>query len=128
MTYRRYVTLHGIVTFLAFSIAATWIILSAVGHDKAKQRCVTNFFNSASDSTSQEGDALCNIFSWVTVGVMGGLWLMLAVVQVCVRLADARLLNLQVSRSTSSSSFRPTERTNVTIMISTTESMMDHYP
>jgi len=76
--YRRYVTIHGIITGLGFSVAATWIIWSAIGHSNAQQRCITNFF---SGSDSQEADTLCNIFPWVSVGIMGALWLILAVVQ-----------------------------------------------
>lgn len=79
--FRRYITLHGVVTALGFSVAATWIIWSAIGHDNAKQRCITDFFSSTSTSNSQEADTLCNIFPWVSVGIMGALWLLLASVQ-----------------------------------------------
>ena len=81
--YRRFVTIHGIVTGLGFSVAVSWIIWSAIGHDKAKQRCLKDFFDSTSGSNSQEGDTLCNIFPWVSVGIMGALWLIFAIVQVC---------------------------------------------
>lgn len=109
--YRRYVTVHGIITGLGFSVAATWIIWSAIGHSNAQQRCITDFFLG---SDTQEADTLCNIFPWVTVGIMGALWLILAVVQVC-DCRYARPSNLQIDSSTFSSFFRHTEKTNVAI-------------
>jgi hypothetical protein len=80
--FKRYVTLHGIVTLIAFSIAAAWIILSAARHATAKENCLTDFFSDESTSTS-EGDTLCTIFPWVDVGIMGGLWVLLAALHVC---------------------------------------------
>jgi len=77
--FKKYVTIHGIVTGLGFSVAASWIIWSAIGHNNAEQRCITDFF--ASGSNSPEASTLCNIFPWVSVGIMGALWLILAVVQ-----------------------------------------------
>jgi len=80
--YRRYVTLHGIAIVAAFSIAAAWIILSATRHSDAQSKCIQDFFSSTgSASSSSEGDALCNIFSWVDIGIMGALWILLAILQ-----------------------------------------------
>ncbi|KAH8988874.1 hypothetical protein EDB92DRAFT_2054407 [Lactarius akahatsu] len=59
--YRRYATLNTLVTVAAFSIAA-------------------KFFTAASDLTS-EGEKMCEIFPWVDIGVMGGLWVLLAISQ-----------------------------------------------
>jgi hypothetical protein len=81
--YRRYVTLHGIAIMAAFSIAAAWIILSATRHSDAQTKCIQDFFSSTgSASDSSEGEALCNIFSWVDIGIMGALWILLAILQV----------------------------------------------
>jgi len=66
----------------AFSIAAVWIILSAVGHDSAKKRCLSSFFTANDGTISSEGDALCTIFPWADVGIMGGLWVLLGAVHV----------------------------------------------
>jgi hypothetical protein len=65
---------------LAFSIAIVWVILSATRHSTAQSNCLKNFFNN--DNTNSEGKTLCNIFPWVDVGVMGGLWVILAILQV----------------------------------------------
>ncbi|CAL1695455.1 unnamed protein product [Somion occarium] len=76
--YRRYATLHLLITIAAFSVAAVWIIISAVRHNQAKAKCESDFF---ANSTTSEGDTLCEIFPWVDVGIMGGLWVLLAIVQ-----------------------------------------------
>jgi len=78
ITFRRYVTLHSLVTSGGFAVAAAWIIISATRHDTGKSRCLAKFF---SGEDSGEGEALCDIFSWATVGIMGGLWLVLAIMQ-----------------------------------------------
>ncbi|EKM83815.1 hypothetical protein AGABI1DRAFT_66797 [Agaricus bisporus var. burnettii JB137-S8] len=77
--YRRYATLHWMCVSAAFSIAAAWIILSAVRHSTASSRCIQTFFSDT--SLSSQGQKLCDIFSWVDVGIMGGLWVLLAILQ-----------------------------------------------
>ncbi|EPQ60744.1 hypothetical protein GLOTRDRAFT_68641 [Gloeophyllum trabeum ATCC 11539] len=80
--YRRYTTLHIMITSAAFSVAAVWIIISASRHSTAKSTCQTDFFaNATSGATSSEADTLCNIFPWVDVGLMGGLWVVMAIAQ-----------------------------------------------
>jgi hypothetical protein len=80
--FRRYTTLHGLITVAAFSIAAVWIGLSASRHKTAKSNCEQKFFTAVSDLTS-EGETMCEIFPWVDIGVMGALWVLLAISQVC---------------------------------------------
>ncbi|PFH54550.1 hypothetical protein AMATHDRAFT_52193 [Amanita thiersii Skay4041] len=75
--YRRYVSLHGILLVGAFAVAAVWIIISATRHETAKKNCLANFFPDTSGAS--EGDTLCNIFPWVDIGLMSGLWAVLAV-------------------------------------------------
>lgn len=60
-------------------MAAAWIILSATRHTTAKSNCLNNFFPTNGSSIGSEGDTLCGIFPWVDVGVMGGIWLVLAI-------------------------------------------------
>lgn len=79
--YRRYTTLHLLLTLAAFSVAAVWIALSAARHSTAMADCQARFF--ANTSEPSEGNTLCNIFPWVDVGLMSGLWVLLAVAQVC---------------------------------------------
>lgn len=79
ITYKRYAALNMFITIAIFSVAAVWIILSATGHNKAKANCQSEFFTS--DDTTSLSDTLCNIFPWVDVGVMGGIWLLLGIVQ-----------------------------------------------
>jgi hypothetical protein len=75
--FRRYVTLHTGASIAVFAIAAAWIIISATRHSTAISNCEANFF---SGSTS-EGETLCDIFSWVDIGVMAGAWVFFALVQ-----------------------------------------------
>ncbi|KAF8843993.1 hypothetical protein BDN67DRAFT_1000520 [Paxillus ammoniavirescens] len=81
--YRRYVTLHTGSTIVVFAIAAVWAIISAARHPTAQSNCESTYFptNDSNVSTSSEGQTLCDIFSWVDVGLMGGAWLFFAVVQ-----------------------------------------------
>ncbi|KAI0274632.1 hypothetical protein BC834DRAFT_814875 [Gloeopeniophorella convolvens] len=78
--FRRYTALHALVTVAAFSVAAVWIAISASRHSTAKSNCERKFFSATSDLTS-EGDTMCEIFAWVDIGLMGGLWVLLAITQ-----------------------------------------------
>ncbi|KAH9950482.1 hypothetical protein B0H21DRAFT_723506 [Amylocystis lapponica] len=79
--FRRYTTLHLLVTLGAFSVSAVWIIMSATRHSVAKSQCESDFFSQSDSITASEGGVLCNIFPWVDVGIMAGLWVLLAIVQ-----------------------------------------------
>ncbi|KAI8981290.1 hypothetical protein BD414DRAFT_420034 [Trametes punicea] len=79
--YRRYVTLHLLVTVAAFAVAAAWIILSAVHHNQAENKCLSDFFGGTVSANNSEGQTLCNIFPWADVGIMAGLWVLLAIMQ-----------------------------------------------
>jgi hypothetical protein len=83
ITFRRYVTLHILMSFAVFSVAAVWIAVSASRHSVAKSKCESNFFSGSSNDTdtNDEGLTMCNIFPWVDVGVMAGLWIVLALAQ-----------------------------------------------
>ncbi|KAL0580371.1 hypothetical protein V5O48_001616 [Marasmius crinis-equi] len=78
--FRRYLSLHSIALLAAFAVAAAWIILSATKHSDAKSKCLSDFFNTP--QTQSQGQTLCEIFPWVSVGVMGGLWALLAIMHV----------------------------------------------
>ncbi|OSD03591.1 hypothetical protein PYCCODRAFT_1466959 [Trametes coccinea BRFM310] len=79
--FRRYVSLHLMVTVAAFAVAAAWIILSAVRHNQAQDKCISDFFAGTISASNSEGETLCNIFPWADVGIMGGLWVLLAIMQ-----------------------------------------------
>ncbi|KAF7339389.1 hypothetical protein MSAN_02152800 [Mycena sanguinolenta] len=80
--FRRYITLHSLVTTAGFSVALAWIILSATKHSTAQANCITDFFTDVSSEAKSEGQTLCNIFPWVDVGVMGGLWVIMAAMHI----------------------------------------------
>jgi hypothetical protein len=79
--YRRYVTLHLLTMMTAFGVAALWIILSATRHGAAVTRCLQDFFTTSDSTFGNEGATLCDIFAWVDIGLMSGLWVFLAAVQ-----------------------------------------------
>lgn len=66
------------ITVAVFAVAGTWLALSATRHSKAQAACLTNFF----PDNSSLGTTMCNIFPWVDVGIMGGLWAFFAAIQV----------------------------------------------
>jgi hypothetical protein len=78
--YKTYVTIHSLAITAAFSVAAVWTIMSALQHQRARDRCLTDFFGGQTDDS--QGSTLCTIFPWVDVGIMGGLWVMLMVFHV----------------------------------------------
>jgi hypothetical protein len=80
--YRRYVSLHCLATLATFAVAAAWIILSATRHSTAESKCLNDFFLSGDAAQTSEGNVLCNIFPWVDIGVMCGLWVVLGILHV----------------------------------------------
>ncbi len=114
--YRRYVTIHSLLTVAAFGVAAAWLIISITRHNQAKSKCINDFFANTISATNDEGDTLCNIFSWADIGIMGALWVLFAIVQVMLfvvsALGDA---HHRVRRATSASFCRPLERGNAAI-------------
>jgi hypothetical protein len=80
--FRRYTTLHVLITVAAFSVAAVWIAISASRHNTAKTNCEQKFFTATPNLTS-EGTTMCEIFPWVDIGLMAGLWILLLISQVC---------------------------------------------
>jgi lysylphosphatidylglycerol synthetase-like protein (DUF2156 family) len=76
--FRRYVSLHSLAVVAAFAIAVVWIIISATRHTTAENNCLQKFFPDETD-TSGEGQTMCNIFPWVSIGIMGALWAVLAI-------------------------------------------------
>jgi len=76
--YRRYVTLHILSIVVVFAVGAAWTIVSATRHTTAKTNCINTFFTPNSSSAA----TLCGIFSWVDVGLMGGLLVFFAAVHI----------------------------------------------
>lgn len=75
----RYVLINSIFLYAAFVVAAAFLGISGARHSQAVASCQSAFF--AGDAN---GEQICNIFCWSTLGVMGVLWLLLLAVQVCV--------------------------------------------
>jgi hypothetical protein len=82
--FRRYVQLHLLVTIAAFAVAAAWTALSATRHSTAVNKCEKDFFaddNGDTSDISGAGEKMCDIFPWVDVGIMGGLILVIGIMQ-----------------------------------------------
>ncbi|KAJ4001017.1 hypothetical protein F5050DRAFT_1561732 [Lentinula boryana] len=80
--FRRYITFHGLIIVAAFALAAAWIIISASKHSTAESNCIADFFNTTDSTEQSEGNTLCNIFPWVDVGIMAGIWVWLAIMHI----------------------------------------------
>lgn len=102
--FRRYITLHLMAIVAAFAIAAAWIIVSASRHSTAQTNCITNFYNATTTTVSSEGKTLCNIFPWVDVGIMGGLWAVLGLAHVSCLVAPIILNSVSYHSFTRSTS------------------------
>lgn len=83
-----YSALNGIITLLAFVVAAVIIIVSAIRHTHAMEVCEKLYFTpppsatqQASQTLTEESQALCNAFTWADIGFMGGLWVILGLTQ-----------------------------------------------
>ncbi|KAF7799053.1 hypothetical protein EIP86_010283 [Pleurotus ostreatoroseus] len=63
----------------AFAVAAVWIALSAARHSTAQSTCISTYFTDTTEPS--EATTLCNIFPWVDIGLMAGLWVLLAIAQ-----------------------------------------------
>lgn len=80
--FRRYATLHSLVTLVAFAIAAAWVIISGSRHSTAMTNCENKFYPTAPNgSNTSEGQTVCDIITWVDVGLMAGAWVFFALVQ-----------------------------------------------
>ncbi|RXK40915.1 hypothetical protein M231_01763 [Tremella mesenterica] len=89
-TFKWYTLINFLSQTAAFSVAAALIVVSATSHNKAVTACEKQYFetNNSTSSTaianstlSSESSALCDAFTWADVGIMGGLWLLLLLVQ-----------------------------------------------
>ena len=71
-------------TVAVFAVAVAWAIISASRHSIAVAVCLKTFFPEAVANSTEatEGNTLCDIFPWVDVGIMGGLWAFFAAVHV----------------------------------------------
>ncbi|KAH9944063.1 uncharacterized protein BXZ73DRAFT_87031 [Epithele typhae] len=95
--FRRYVTLHSLVTVAAFGVAAAWIAISATRHTQAQDKCIADFFAGTVSANNSEGQTLCNIFPWADIGIMGALWVLLGIMQVRRLLLTSRVHPLTLS-------------------------------
>ena len=127
--FRRYTTIHILSTVAAFSVAAVWIVISFTRHNTATRDCEAEFFppegNTGQVDTESQGPILCNIFSWVTAGLMAALWVVLVVMQVCAPYGSQRMSSAYMeSSSTFTQLYRHTAQASAEITTSTTPSIL----
>jgi hypothetical protein len=84
--FRKYVTFNSVILYVGLSAALAFIGISAGRHQPAVDQCESSFFSSGNQTTTAQGDSegeqICNIFTWVVLGIMGGLWLVIFILQV----------------------------------------------
>ncbi|RSH92320.1 hypothetical protein EHS25_008735 [Saitozyma podzolica] len=89
-TFKFYSALNALAVAAAFIVSAALIIVSALRHSTAVAVCETAYFSNSTSTTtsstvnsmlSEEGPLLCGPFAWADVGIMGGLWVLLFLVQ-----------------------------------------------
>ncbi|KAG2366617.1 hypothetical protein BDR07DRAFT_1274275 [Suillus spraguei] len=81
--FRRYATLNSLITLVAFAIAAAWVIVSAKGHSTAVTNCENKYYSASAllGSNATEGQTVCDIITWIDIGLMAGAWVFFALVQ-----------------------------------------------
>ncbi|ODO08613.1 hypothetical protein L198_00344 [Cryptococcus wingfieldii CBS 7118] len=87
-TFKVYTLLNGLAVVAGFVCSAALIIASALKHDTAVTACEEKFFSdttntssSANSTLASEGQTLCSAFAWADIGMMGGLWVIMLIVQ-----------------------------------------------
>lgn len=67
---------------LALVVALVFIIISAARHSTAVNSCENLFANHNSTSTVTSGTQICNIWTWVQIGIMGLLFVIVGLCEV----------------------------------------------
>ncbi|WVQ79909.1 hypothetical protein IAT38_002010 [Cryptococcus sp. DSM 104549] len=103
-TFKVYTLLNLLAVVAAFACSAALIITSALRHDTSVTACENKFFSDTSSTSStanqtlaSEGEALCSAFAWADVGIMGGLWVIMLLVQGYFMFLTRRYSTSQVS-------------------------------
>lgn len=78
--YRTFVRTNISFIAVALLLALVWIILSMVNHNKGRDACVAQF-TAVGQTQTRDGETICNIFTWVQVGLLGFLWIFLTLAQ-----------------------------------------------
>jgi hypothetical protein len=110
LLFKRYLSLDWFITIAGFSISAAWIIISATRHSTAQTNCQTDFYSATSTvntaaSLASASDTVCNIFSWVDVGIMGGLFVVLVLMQLYMLIVASSYSKAQQAERTRYNSF-----------------------
>ena len=84
--FKKYIAFNTAALIVSLSAALAFIGISAGRHQPAVDECSSSFFSSGNQTTTTqdetEGQQICNIFTWVVLGIMGALWVVLFIIQV----------------------------------------------
>jgi len=84
-----------ILVLLSLLLSLAIIIISAVKHKTAIDTCQRLF--SADAATDDTGEGICNIWTWVQVGIMGLLFVIVGLCEVSLTLFQTLLFTLSRS-------------------------------
>ncbi|KIY62455.1 hypothetical protein CYLTODRAFT_383608 [Cylindrobasidium torrendii FP15055 ss-10] len=79
--FRRYLALHTLSMLAAFAVAAAWIVWGGLKLDDAKSECRETFYDTSDSDQASQANTLCNVFAYVDIGIMAGLWVWMAIMQ-----------------------------------------------
>lgn len=89
-TFKWYIALNAIVTYVALAVAAVIVIISGVKHNAAVANCKATYYSPPDQVKNMSGpldilrdqsDPICQGFCWADLGMMAGLWALLFVTQ-----------------------------------------------
>ncbi|KAH8928983.1 hypothetical protein BT69DRAFT_1346211 [Atractiella rhizophila] len=89
--FRKYTWVNSGLVALTFLIALIWIIVSITNHSDAVDSCSKQFSEQTSGNSSttvqgfnandQTGETICKVWTWVQVGVMAFLWVVVGLTE-----------------------------------------------
>lgn len=105
-TFKWYIILNAIATYVALAIAAVIVIISGVKHNTAVSNCKSTYYAPPDDIKTMTGplqilsdqsEPICMGFCWADLGMMAGLWAICFVMQSYYVWASSKYSRSQVS-------------------------------
>lgn len=105
-TFKWYIILNAVATYVALAIAAVIVIISGVKHNTAVANCKTTYYAPPDDIKTMSGpleilsdqsEPICMGFCWADLGMMAGLWAICFVMQSYYVWASSKYSRSQVS-------------------------------
>lgn len=105
-TFKWYIALNAIVTYVALAVGAVIVIISGVKHNQAVTNCKTVYYAPPPEIKTMSGplqilndqsEPICMGFCWADLGMMAGLWAICFVMQSYYVWASSKYSRSQVS-------------------------------